>query len=46
VTVEKSALGGPADIGTFKHLPPILTVKYNFNPGGKIRPYVGAGYRW
>jgi outer membrane protein len=43
VTVEKSALGGPAAIGTFKHLPPILTVKYNFNPAGDFRPYVGAG---
>ena len=43
VTVEKSALGGPANIGTFKHLPPILTVKYNFIPGGDFRPYVGAG---
>src|SRR2546423_866026 len=24
VTVEQSALGGPAAIGTFKHLPPVL----------------------
>jgi len=43
VTVEKSALGGPAVLGTFKHLPPILTAKYNFIPGGDFRPYVGAG---
>jgi outer membrane protein len=43
VTVEKSALGGPVAIGTFKHLPPILTVKYNFIPGGDLRPYLGAG---
>ena len=43
VTVEKSALGGPTDIGTFKHLPPILTAKYNFNPDGTFRPYVGVG---
>jgi len=43
VTVEKSALGGPTDIGTFKHLPPILTGKYNFNPDGSFRPYLGAG---
>jgi outer membrane protein len=43
VTVESSALGGPANIGSFKHLPPILTVKYNFIPGGDFRPYVGAG---
>ncbi|MGA2838621.1 MAG: OmpW family outer membrane protein [Steroidobacteraceae bacterium] len=43
VTVESSALGGPANIGTFKHLPPILTLKYNFIPGGDFRPYIGAG---
>lgn len=43
VTVEHSALGGPAVIGTFKHLPPTLTLKYNLLPGGKFQPYVGAG---
>ena len=43
VTVEKSALGGPTDIGTFKHLPPVLTAKYNFAPDSTIRPYVGLG---
>ena len=43
VTVEQSALGGPVDIGTFKHLPPTLTLKWNFIPAGKIRPYLGAG---
>jgi outer membrane protein len=43
VTVEHSALGGPTDIGTFKHLPPVLTAKYNFRPEGTFRPYLGAG---
>src|SRR5581483_2134425 len=43
VTVEKSALGGPAALGTFKHLPPVLTVKYGFLPEGDFRPYIGAG---
>jgi len=43
VTVEKSALGGPVAIGTFKHLPPVLTVKYGFLPNGDFRPYIGAG---
>jgi len=43
VTVEKSALGGPTSIGSFKHLPPTLTLKYNFMPGNAFRPYVGAG---
>jgi outer membrane protein len=31
------------DIGTFKHLPPTLTVKYNFLPDGTFRPYLGLG---
>ncbi|HUI60593.1 MAG TPA: OmpW family outer membrane protein [Steroidobacteraceae bacterium] len=43
VTVEKSALGGPTVLGTFKHLPPTLTLKYNFLPDHVIQPYVGAG---
>lgn len=43
VTVRQSALGGPTDIGTFKHLPPTLTLKYNFIPDGQFRPYVGLG---
>jgi outer membrane protein len=43
VTVEHSALGGPTSIGTFKHLPPVLTAKYNFAPDSTIRPYVGVG---
>lgn len=43
VVVKESALGGPVSIGTFRHLPPILTVKYNFMPQADFRPYVGAG---
>ncbi len=30
-------------IGSFKELPPTLTVKYDFLPDGALRPYVGAG---
>jgi len=43
VTVEKSALGGPVDIGAFKHLPPVITAKYGFAPTADFRPYVGVG---
>lgn len=43
VTVQKSALGGPTDIGSFRHLPPVLTVKYGFFPDAPIRPYIGVG---
>lgn len=30
-------------IGTFKELPPTLTLKYNFLPEGVFRPYFGVG---
>ena len=30
-------------VGTFKHLPPTLTLQYHFLPEGKIQPYIGAG---
>lgn len=33
-------------IGTFKHLPPTLTVQYHFLPDGMVRPYVGAGVNY
>ncbi len=35
--------GGALNLGSFKHLPPTLTLKYNFNPEGTFRPYVGVG---
>lgn len=35
-----------AKIGTFKHLPPTLTVQYHFMPGQTIQPYVGAGVNY
>jgi len=43
VTLEQSALGGPATTGTFKHLPPPLTLKYNVMPGQVFQAYLGAG---
>jgi outer membrane protein len=30
-------------IGTFKHLPPTLTAKYDFLPNSDFQPYLGAG---
>jgi outer membrane protein len=39
---DVSLKGGTA-LGTFKHLPPTLTAKYNFNPEGTFRPYIGVG---
>lgn len=35
-----------ATIGTFKHLPPTLTVQYHFAPEATINPYVGAGINY
>ena len=36
-------LAGVGKLGTFKHLPPCFLFGYRFNPGGSLRPYVGAG---
>lgn len=35
-----------ADIGSFKHLPPTLTLQYHFMPHSTISPYVGAGVNY
>lgn len=43
-TVNSTAVGG--DIGTFKHLPPTLTLQYHFTGLGSFRPYVGAGVNY
>ncbi len=42
--LSSSVLGG--QIGTFKHLPPTLTVQYHFAPNASVRPYVGAGVNY
>ncbi|CAL62391.1 putative outer membrane protein OmpW-like [Herminiimonas arsenicoxydans] len=34
------------EIGTFKHLPPTLTMQYHFTPEKTISPYVGAGINY
>ena len=33
-------------IGSFKHLPPTLTVQYHFLPGATFDPYLGAGINY
>lgn len=43
-TLRSSVVG--ADIGTFKHLPPTLTLQYHFTGLGQFRPYVGAGVNY
>ena len=34
------------DIGSFKHLPPTLTLQYHFAPEKTFSPYVGAGLNY
>jgi len=45
VHVQNSAIGA-FKAGTFKHLPPTLTLQYHFLPDGQFRPYVGAGINY
>ena len=35
-----------SEIGSLKHLPPTLTLQYQFNPTGALRPYAGAGVNY
>jgi outer membrane protein len=39
-------LNGAGKVAETKHLPPTLSVQYHFNPGGTVRPYVGAGLNY
>lgn len=43
-TVHSGALN--ADAGTFKHLPPTLTLQYHVTGFSSFRPYVGAGLNY
>ncbi len=43
--VMSSAVGA-FDAGSFKALPPTLTVQWHFLPDGQFRPYVGAGLNY
>jgi outer membrane protein len=33
-------------IGTFKHLPPVLSAQYHFLPDAQFNPYLGAGVNY
>ena len=42
--VTANVAGGPSEtIASFKHLPPTLTVKYNFKNSTGFTPYIGIG---
>jgi outer membrane protein len=45
VKITKGPLAG-TDLGTFKHLPPTLSLQYHFNPDGDFRPYAGVGVNY
>ncbi len=34
------------DVGSFKHLPPTVTLQWHFPTGTNIHPYVGAGVNY
>ena len=42
---KQTVYAGGAEIGSFKHLPPTLTMQYHFTGMG-FRPYVGAGVNY
>ena len=42
---QRVALDGN-DIGSFKHLPPTLTLQYHFTPEKTFSPYIGAGINY
>ena len=43
-TVNSSVLA--ANIGTFKHLPPTVTLQWHFDGSPTVKPYVGAGINY
>lgn len=45
VPQEQDVRAGGTKIGTFKHLPPTLTVHYHVDAGA-LKPYVGAGINY
>ena len=46
VSGKSGTTGTIGQLATTWVLPPTLTAQYHFNPGGKVRPYVGAGVNY
>ena len=46
VPQSQTVYAGTAALGTFKHLPPTLTIQYHFTDLGGYKPYVGAGLNY
>ncbi|MGV8960978.1 MAG: OmpW/AlkL family protein [Stenotrophomonas sp.] len=39
-------IGGLGRVGSTKHLPPVASLQYHFNRGGKVSPFIGAGLNY
>ena len=39
-------IDGLGQVGTTKHLPPVISLQYHFPTAGKIKPFVGAGVNY
>ncbi len=46
VPQEHTVYAGATALGTFKHLPPTLTLQYHFTDLGAYKPYLGAGINY
>ena len=46
VPQQQQVSAGATNVGTFKHLPPTLTVQYHFTNFDGYKPYVGAGLNY
>lgn len=46
ITLNGSAAGSKAGLGSVRLLPPTLTLQYHANPTGTFRPYAGAGLNY
>ncbi|HEX4879517.1 MAG TPA: OmpW family outer membrane protein [Limnobacter sp.] len=38
--------GTQTSLGSFKHLPPVLSLQYHFKPGAVFQPYAGVGVNY
>ena len=43
---KQTIRSGGTEIGSLKHLPPMLTAQYHFTTLGAFKPYVGAGLNY
>jgi outer membrane protein len=39
-------IAGLGNVGSTKHLPPVVSLQYHFNSAGKVSPFLGAGINY